>query len=462
MKDNMKVLIIEDSRTQAEELKHILEKNNYKVKHASNAMEAMKLLNQYLPDVIVSDIIMPGKSGYELCKDIKSNNDYENIPVILLTSLSDPADIIKGLDCGADTFITKPYSEEFLLSKIEYLIMNFKIRKFQSTDIGLEVYFAGKKHVISSSRLQIVDLLFSTYENAVIKNDELQKINKELKLTQTQLFHAKKMASLGVLTAGIAHEINNPVNFIYSGINSLKQDFEDIMPIMQICNKATSINMESLDKLAEIKSNIDFGDIIEAIPQTIEDIKYGAQRTTEIIKGLRNFSRVDSTSKQNTNIHEGIDSTLLLLKNKCNSKVEIIKDFDKKIPKIMAFAGELNQVFMNLISNAIDAINSKQSEANNNGFKGIIKINTKQVSEDHIHISISDNGPGISKEIIDNIFDPFFTTKDIGKGTGLGLAISHGIMEKHNGNISVRSKIGKGTRFVIELPIQYHKITNSS
>jgi signal transduction histidine kinase len=340
--------------------------------------------------------------------------------------------------------------------------MNFRIRKIRSTDIEFEVYFAGKKHIISSSRLQIVDLLFSTYENAVIKNEELQKTNHELKLTQTQLFHAKKMASLGVLTAGIAHEINNPINFIYSGINSLKQDFDEITPIIQMCNKISNGNLESLDKLKEIKANIDFDDIMEAIPQTIEDIKYGAHRTTEIIKGLRNFSRVDPTSKQSTNIHEGIDSTLLLLKNKCNSHIEIIKKFDEKMPKIMAFAGELNQVFMNLISNAIDAILSKQSEANNNGFKGIIKIITRQVSENHIYISISDNGPGISREIIDNIFDPFFTTKDIGKGTGLGLAISHGIMEKHNGNIRVESKIGKGTKFIIELPIQFRKTINSS
>ena len=142
---NMKILIVEDSLTQAERLKYILENNEYIVKHAADANEAMNLLKKNIPNIVISDIVMPGKNGYELCKEIKSDNSFKNIPVILLTSLSDPVDIIKGLDCGADTFITKPYSEEFLLSKIEYLIMNFRMRKHQSTDVGLEVFFSGYK-----------------------------------------------------------------------------------------------------------------------------------------------------------------------------------------------------------------------------------------------------------------------------------------------------------------------------
>lgn len=462
MKNKTNILIVEDSKTQAEKLKYILQSNGYEVNHASNTNNAIEYLNQNTPDVIISDIIMPGKDGYEFCKELKSNNSLKNIPVILLTSLSDPSDIIKGINSGADSFITKPYSENFLLSKIEYLITNFKIRTKADSEISFEVYFAGKKHIINSSHLQMIDLLFSTYENAVIKNEELRRTNNELKQTQTQLLHAKKMASLGILTAGIAHEINNPINFIYSGINSLKQDIDEIMPIIKMCNKISNGNLEYLDKLKELKADTELDEIIDTIPQTIDDIKYGAQRTTEIIKGLRNFSRVDPSNKQATYIHEGIESTLLLLKHKLAPNIEIIKDFDNNIPKIFAFAGELNQVFMNLISNAIDAINSMQSGNDGNEVKGKIKIVTKLVSENQIHITITDNGHGIPQEIKDNIFDPFFTTKEIGQGTGLGLAITHGIIEKHNGKIRVQSKVGEGTKFTIQLPVLIEKTIKSS
>jgi len=220
MKHNMKILIVEDSLTQAEELKYILENNDYKVQHASDADEAKVFLNKNLPDVIISDIVMPGKNGFELCRDIKSDDKLRNIPVILLTSLSDPSDIIKGLDCGADTFITKPYSENFLMSKIEYLIMNFRMRKHQSTDIGLEVYFSGKKHLITSSRLQIVDLLFSTYENAVIKNDELRNANNQLKLTQSKLNNLNK--NLESKVEQRTQNINN-INAILRAIRDINQ-----------------------------------------------------------------------------------------------------------------------------------------------------------------------------------------------------------------------------------------------
>ena len=220
MKHNMKILIVEDSLTQAEELKYILENNDYEVQHASDAKEAKVLLSKNVPDVIISDIVMPGKNGYEFCRDIKSDNNFKNIPVILLTSLSDPSDIIKGLDCGADTFITKPYSESFLMSKIEYLIMNFRMRKHQSTDIGLEVYFSGKKHLITSSRLQIVDLLFSTYENAVIKNDELRSANNQLKLTQSKLNNLNK--NLENKVEQRTHYIND-INAVLRAIRDINQ-----------------------------------------------------------------------------------------------------------------------------------------------------------------------------------------------------------------------------------------------
>jgi signal transduction histidine kinase/DNA-binding response OmpR family regulator len=184
---NIEILIVEDSITQAEELRYILENNNYIVLHAIDAEKAIEILHQQIPDIIISDIVMPGMDGFEFCRRVKSEYRYQKIPFILLTSLSDATDIIKGLESGTDSFITKPYNEEFLLSKIQYLHLNFKMRKDQSSEMGLEVLFAGKKHLISSDRLQILDLLLSTYENSVIQNSELNKANKELNNSQLEL-----------------------------------------------------------------------------------------------------------------------------------------------------------------------------------------------------------------------------------------------------------------------------------
>jgi signal transduction histidine kinase/ActR/RegA family two-component response regulator len=182
----IEILIVEDSITQAEELRYILESNDYKVTHAVDTETAIEILEKKIPDIIISDIVMPGMDGFELCSRVKSDIRLNKIPLILLTSLSEASDIIKGLESGTDSFITKPYNEEFLLSKIQYLHLNFKMRKDQSSEIGLEVLFAGKKHLISSDRLQILDLLLSTYENSVIQNIELEKANKELSRTQLE------------------------------------------------------------------------------------------------------------------------------------------------------------------------------------------------------------------------------------------------------------------------------------
>jgi len=175
------ILIVEDSPPQALLLQKILEKNGYKVSVATNGIEALSYLEGHLPALIISDILMPEMDGYELSQKIKARDDLKDIPIILLTQLSESDDIIKGLECGAENFITKPYDRELLLSRIRYVLVNREIRKSRYTDIGIEVFFAGKKHLINSDRIQIIDLLFSTYENAVQQKRELEKTNKELK-----------------------------------------------------------------------------------------------------------------------------------------------------------------------------------------------------------------------------------------------------------------------------------------
>lgn len=175
------ILVVEDSPTQAESLRHILEQNNYIVHTTVSGVAALKFLETQTPTMVITDIIMPEMDGYELCKKMKSDKILEKIPVILLTTLSDPDDVIKGLDCGADNFINKPYDKDFLLSRIDYILLNLDLRKETSTELGIEIVFAGKKQFISSNRIQILDLLLSTYENAVLKSRELEKAYIELK-----------------------------------------------------------------------------------------------------------------------------------------------------------------------------------------------------------------------------------------------------------------------------------------
>ena len=177
----IRILIVEDSATQRLELKNILEKNGYLIAEAKSAEDALDYLSSNIPSVVISDIIMPGMDGYNLCRTIKADKRLRDMPVILLTTLSDPDDVLEGLDCGADSFMTKPYNESFLLSRIEFMLLNQEVRKVHSTDMGIEMVFEGKKRYITSSRMQILDMLISTYEAAVIKNRDLEKINRELR-----------------------------------------------------------------------------------------------------------------------------------------------------------------------------------------------------------------------------------------------------------------------------------------
>jgi signal transduction histidine kinase len=286
------------------------------------------------------------------------------------------------------------------------------------------------------------------------KNEQLNLQTKELHVTlenlkqsQFQLVQAEKMASLGQLVAGIAHEINNPVNFISAGVDSLATNLQEVNEILDLYHRITPYNVK--EKLAEIealKGKIEYRKALTEINTLIESIKTGTERTAEIIRGLRIFSRLDEDVVKVVDIHENLNSTLTLLQNKCKERIEIERNFED-IPPIECYPGQLNQVFMNIFSNAIDAIEEK----------GRITITTSKSGES-VRICICDNGRGIPEDCQARIFEPFFTTKEVGQGTGLGLSISHGIIEKHMGSIKVKSEVGKGSEFIISLPLrQAHK-----
>ena len=278
----------------------------------------------------------------------------------------------------------------------------------------------------------------------------LEQTIEKLKETQSQLVQSEKLASLGILTAGIAHEINNPVNYINSSIVSLEMLATELIDILKIYETITQENIhQKLEEIKALKESVNLSETIEGVTVLSDNIKIGAKKTADIVKSLQLFSRTDSDKPILSDVNESVDSTLILLHNQYAGKIDIIKEYGK-LPPVTCFPGKLNQVFMNLLANAIQAIEG-------NGKIHIKTMHRPQGSPNFkkgcVSISIRDSGSGIPFEIRNKIFEPFFTTKDIGKGTGLGLAISYGIIEQHRGKIEFTSDVNKGTEFNIYLPV---------
>jgi len=267
------------------------------------------------------------------------------------------------------------------------------------------------------------------------KVQELEETNKELHQTQAQLVHSSKMISLGQLVAGIAHELNNPIGFIYSNMGHLREYSEKLIQVIRVAEA-------SPDKIKQAKNEAEFDYIVEDMPKLIKSCEDGARRTRDIVRGLRNFSRLDEAQVKEIDIEESITNTLDLLTGELKTRIKVETEF-AKVSRVKCYASQINQVLMNLLTNAAQAIRDE----------GTIWIKTWQ-SGDVVRISIRDSGQGIPKQNLEKIFDPFFTTKPIGQGTGLGLSISYGIIKKHGGNIEVTSELGKGTEFIVSLPVE--------
>jgi PAS domain S-box-containing protein len=287
--------------------------------------------------------------------------------------------------------------------------------------------------------------------------DRLQQTLRELQRTQAQMLQSEKMSSLGQLVAGIAHEINNPVNFIHGNVSHVRTYAQELLELIRLYQQTYP---QPDDAIAHKTDDIDFQFLNEDLPKLLQSMQVGTERIREIVKSLRLFSRLDEAEVKPVDIHDGIDSTLMILQNRLKSKVDrpeiqIIKKYGT-LPEVECFAGQLNQVFMNILANAIDALESAWNDAYrlSGNEQLIITISTERQG-DRIVIRFSDNGVGIPETIQNQIFDPFFTTKPVGCGTGMGMSISYQIVtEKHGGQISCHSTLGQGTEFVIQIPVQ--------
>ncbi|NET09972.1 MAG: response regulator [Symploca sp. SIO2B6] len=436
------ILVVDDNPTNIKVLFELLEKENHRVLIAQNSESALQKLEFVTPSLILLDVTMPGMDGFEVCRRLKASEATKEIPVIFMTALSDAANKVQGLSLGAVDYITKPIEHEEALARIR---IHLKIQ-------SLTQELAYKNGLLEQSNYQLE-------EKVRERTSKLNLALEELQASHLQLVKQEKMSSLGQLVAGVAHEINNPMNFIYGNLRHADEYVQDLLSILAFYQQKCP---DVASELEEHLEDVDLEFMADDLPKLISSMNMGAERIRSIIAALRNFSRMDEADYKKVDVHEGLDSTLMILQHRLKQTVErpaihILKDYGQ-LPPITCYAGQLNQVFMNLLSNAIDALEEAQVGKSFAAIKEDaynITIRTAALDPEWVQIAIADNGSGIPPNIQKQIFNPFFTTKPIGKGTGMGLSISHQIIvEQHRGQLNCLSSAAEGTEFVIQIPVE--------
>jgi two-component system, NtrC family, sensor kinase len=419
-----RILAIDDSPTYLAFLGAELGNQGYQVETATNGMEGLSRLAEEKFDCVLVDLAMPGMDGSEVCERIAKMLPGLNngVAVVILTASSAQGDLNRGLAAGADDFVSKSNDLGVLRARIQALIRR---RSFQEENTRIVEELKARELEMLNARAgrEIAEARAAMAEKLVQANRDLKEANQKLKDTQTQLVQNEKMASLGQLVAGIAHEINNPLAFVMNNLFIVENGMDGLGPELE-----PHLAEPALNKLRKVRARL-------------EEMKEGLGRVKELVLDLRTFSRLDEGEFKTVDVVETIDAVLLLLKHKMNGRIRVEKHFVAE-RELYCYAGRLHQVLMNLISNAMDAIAGK----------GAITIATSQ-DPDFFRISVRDTGAGIPEAIRSKIFDPFFTTKPVGQGTGLGLAISYGIMRDHGGSIEVQSELGAGSEFIVKIPL---------
>jgi two-component system, NtrC family, sensor kinase len=386
--------------------------DGYECETAASADEALAKMATETYALVLSDMMMPGRNGVELLREITFR--YPDTAVIMVSGIDRPQRVRDALRVGAFDYLIKPCELDVLTLSVERALER---RSLQRT---ARVY---KAHLEK-------------------QNIELATRKSELERLQGQLVHTEKMASLGQLAAGIAHELNNPAGFVYGNMDLLRDYLGQLQRLLTVYEQI-ELSVEAANTISAMKHRIGYERLIGDLDSIISDCREGSERICDVVKNLRLFSRLDEAEVKQIEIHGGIDSTIRLLSRYfSSSRITVKRDYGT-LPLVSCYAGQLNEVWMNLLANAAQSISGK----------GEVGIATRLESESVV-VEISDTGIGIPEDNLSRIFDPFFTTKPVGEGTGLGLSISYGIIERHGGTITATSRIDGGTTFIVKVPIE--------
>ena len=406
-----RILIVDDERPVRELFASYLGED-YVCETAADAQEALAALERQQFALVLTDVHMPGLGGIELLRKIVTQ--YPETAVIVVSGIDRTQRVIDAIRVGAFDYLIKPLELEILALSVERALEHRMLRR--------------------NSRRYKRDL--------ERRNSELAQQKERLVRLQAQMLHSEKMASLGLLAAGVAHELNNPAGFIYSNIDVLKLYVERLERCLFAYDRL-ALPENDAARIARLKAEIDYTHVVEELNEILSDCSLGAERIKDVVQNLRLFSRLDEAEVKEIDIHQGIDATVRLLGHYFKSgRIELERDYGG-LPKVNCYAAQLNQVWMNLLMNAVQAIGNAD---------GRIRISTRH-DGNVVRVAICDTGGGISPTDLKSIFDPFFTTKPINEGNGLGLAIVHGIVQQHRGDITVDSVAGEGTTFTVTVPI---------
>lgn len=406
-----RILIVDDEEPVRNLFAASLEET-YSCVTAADAQAALEILAREPFALVITDVQMPGLSGIELLRKITSQ--YQDTAVIIVSGIDRSQRVMDAIRVGAADYLVKPCDLEVLSNSVKRA--------------------SERRMLLRNARHYKQDLEH--------RNAELARQKMEMEKLQTQILHNEKMASLGQMAAGVAHELNNPAGFIHSNIEQLKQYVDQLRGCLADYDKLT-LPPAVVERISEIKKQNDYDNILADLGAILSDCRIGAERIRDVVQNLRLFSSLDEATVKRVNVIDGIESSLRLLSEYYRSgAITLIRDYCD-LPEVDCYAAQLNQVWMNLLVNAAQAIGRTSGE---------VRVTTRCEGES-IKVSISDTGPGISQEQQKKIFDPFFTTKPVGEGTGLGLSITHGIVERHGGRIEVESSPGHGTTFTVLLPV---------